>query len=137
MHNHAYMVHQAQINSQPYLYEEPNIYFLILNPTEHNFIAGFFQDGSLGNLSSLSQTSQKTLLNLSKGDPNLPIVDLQQLYGILTSKPLKPDIFIHLIHQLLMEITPGHLVDDINLICPKYPKQDYVHQQAKANRKNL
>ena len=54
IYNHAYMAHQAQINSQTYLYEEPCIYFLILNPTEHNFIAGFFQDGSLGNLASLS-----------------------------------------------------------------------------------
>ena len=78
IHNHAYMVHQAQINSQPYLYEEPDIYFLILNPTEHNFIAGFFQDGSLGNLSSLSQTSQRALFKLLKGHPDLPIVDLQQ-----------------------------------------------------------
>ena len=114
------MTHQAQINSQPYLYEELNIHFLILNPTEHNFIAGFFQDGSIGNLSSLSQASQKTLLNLSKGNPNLPIVNLQQLYGIITNEPLTPDIFIHLTHQLLMEITPGNLVDDTNLICPQY-----------------
>merc|ERR1711954_343187 len=93
---------------------------------KHNktqFQLGFFQDGSIGNLSSLSQASQKTLLNLSKGNPNLPIINLQQLYGIITNEPLTPDIFIHLTHQLLMEITPGHLVDDMNLVCPRYTKK--------------
>ena len=83
INNQAYITHQAQINSQPHLYEKPNIQFLILNPTEHNFIAGFFQDKSIGNLSSLSQTLQKAILKLSKGNPNLPIVNLQQLYGII------------------------------------------------------
>ena len=38
-------------------------------------------------------------------------------------KPLTPDVFLHLIHQLLMEITPGNLVDDIKLICPQYAKK--------------
>ena len=30
---------------------------------------------------------------------------------------------LHLSHQLLMEITPGNLVDDIKLICPQYAKK--------------
>ena len=49
INNHAYITQQAQINSQPHLYEKPNIQFLTLNPTEHNFIAGFFQDKSFNN----------------------------------------------------------------------------------------
>ena len=32
-----------------------------------------------------------------------------------------------------MEITPGHLVDDINLICPEYPKKImYISKQKQA-----
>ena len=130
------MVHQAKIYSQTYLYEEPCIPFLMLDPTEHNFIAGFFQDESLSNLTSLSQTSQNDLLKLFKGDPDLPIINLQQLYGILTCKPLKPEIFIHLIHQLIMEITPGHLTDDINLICLEYPNKIMTISKQKQTDSN-
>ena len=75
IYNHTYMAHQAQINSLTYLYEEPSP-FLMLDPTEHNFIARFFQDESLNNLTSLSQASQKDLLELSKGNPDLPIISL-------------------------------------------------------------
>ena len=42
INNHAYITQQAHLNNHPHLYEKPNIQFLTLNPTEHNFIAGFF-----------------------------------------------------------------------------------------------
>ena len=95
--------------ANPICIKKLNIQFLILNPTKQNFIAGFFQDKSIGNLSSLSQTSQKVILELSKGNSNLPIVNLQQLYDIIMNEPLTPDIFIHLMHQLLMNISPENL----------------------------
>ena len=123
MNSHAYITQQAQINSQPHSYEKPNIQFLTLNPTEHNFIAGFFQVKSINNLSLLSWPSQKAILKLSKGNPDLPITNLQQLYGIIKNEPLTLNIFIHLIHQLWMEITPRNLVNDINLICPQYTEK--------------
>ena len=92
-----------------------------------------FQDESLNNLTSLSQASQKDLFELPKGNPDLPIISLRQLNGILTCQPLQPEIFIHLIHQLIMEITPGHLTDDINLICPEYPKKImYISKQKQT-----
>ena len=51
------------------------------------------------------------------------MANLQQLYGIIRNEPLTLNIFIHLIHQLLMEITPRNLVNDINLICPQYTEK--------------
>ena len=135
IYNHTYMSHQSQKYKLTYLYEEPS-YLLMLTTSEYNFIAGFFQDESLNNLTTLSQTYQKDLLGLSKGYPDLPIVTLHQLYGILTCKPLQPRTFIHLIHQLIMEIAPGHLTDDINLICLEYPNKIMTISEQKQTDSN-
>ena len=51
------------------------------------------------------------------------MTNLKHLNGILKHEPLTLDIFIHLLYQLLMEITPGNLTNDINLICPQYTEK--------------
>ena len=135
IYNHNYMSHQSQKYKLTYLYEEPS-YNLLLLTSGYNFIAGFFQDESLNNLTTLSQTSQKNLLELSKGYPDLPMLTLHQLYGILTSQPLQPRTFIHLIYQLIMEITPGHLTEDINLICLGYPEKIIAISEQKQTNLN-
>ena len=74
-------------------------------------------------LQSKMERIRNTIHKLSKGNPDLPMTNLKQLYGILRHEPLTLNIFIHLLYQLLMEITPGNQTNDINLICPQYTEK--------------
>merc|ERR1711954_607707 len=43
---------------------------------------------------------RNTIHKLSKGNPDLPMTNLKQLYSILRYKPLLLGIFIHILYQL-------------------------------------